>query len=396
MTSKRSTLAKGVPLYWASLNMRAGMVVVSPIITLIGQDLGLSSTQLALLISIPVLCFAFASPLTTWIRHYGSLNQVITWALWVLTIGLTFRAIGPASSLFGFTILVGLGIAALNVLLPIWVKENAKEQSGLLTGLYVSMMGIATTVAIGLAVPLANATNLGWRLALLPWGVVAAISAIWWQVRMKDQGSNSVLPADINIRTFLHSRLAWQITLVFGCQSMTAYSSRAWLPTIMSDKGFSMAAAGLTVALTGLVGSLLAIGIPHWAQRSKDQRKAIWIISLTTLVALVGIEFSSGVWLVLWVLAVSVGQWSAYPLALLLIILRSPNPDEGQSLSAMVQSFGYLMGASAPLITGALFDLTLNWSCALTFLIVMTVIQALAGHAAGRITTVQKRVSNAA
>ena len=160
----------------------------------------------------------------------------------------------------------------------------------------------------------------------------------------------------------------------------------------MSDKGFSMAAAGLTVALTGLIGSLLAIGIPHWAQRSKDQRKAIWLISMTTLVALLGIEFSAGNWLILWVLAVSIGQWSAYPLALLLIIMRSPNPDEAQSLSAMVQSFGYLMGASAPLITGALFDFTLDWSAALTFLIVMTVVQALAGHAAGRIAVVNRRI----
>jgi CP family cyanate transporter-like MFS transporter len=210
---------------------------------------------------------------------------------------------------------------------------------------------------------------------------------------MRATDSGKTLPQDINIRTFLHSKLAWQVTFFFGCQSMTAYSSRAWLPTIMTDKGFSMAAAGLAVALTGLVGSLLAIGIPHWAHRSKDQRKAIWLISSTALIALMGIEFSSGPWLLIWVLAISISQWSVYPLALLLIILRSPNPDEAQSLSAMVQSFGYLLGASAPLITGALFDLTLTWSASLSFLFAMTLIQLWVGHLAGRVSTVQKRLT---
>ena len=45
-------------------NMRAGLVVISPIITLIGMDLHLSTIQLAWLTSIPVLCFTFASSAT--------------------------------------------------------------------------------------------------------------------------------------------------------------------------------------------------------------------------------------------------------------------------------------------------------------------------------------------
>ena len=392
MDSAKAAIKNGAPLYWASINMRAGMVVVSPIITLIGKDLGLSTIQLAWLTSIPVICFAFASPATTWMRRFGSVNQIITWALWLLATSLLLRATGSAMALYIFTIGVGIGIATLNVLLPIWVKRHGGKYSGLLTGIYVAMMGVTTSIAIGAAAPLAHLSSLGWQLSLLPWGVVALVSALWWQRYIRtDEPDEKVTSADINVRMFVHSKLAWQVMLVFGFQSMNAYATRAWLPTIMITKGFTMTSAGMTVACAGLVGSLLAIGVPHIAQRSHDQRIAIWAVSLISMTAYIGIEYGSHNWVIFWVYLSNIGQWLAYPMALLLIILRSPNAHHAQSLSAMVQTIGYVMGATAPLIAGALFDLSGAWSLTLWMLAGIALLQALAGHSAGRVGHVQRR-----
>jgi CP family cyanate transporter-like MFS transporter len=78
-------------------------------------------------------------------------------------------------------------------------------------------------------------------------------------------------------------------------------------------------------------------------------------------------------------------------LALLLIILRSPNADQAQSLSAMVQSVGYAMGALSPLIAGSLFEVTGQWTATLWVLTGVAIAQALAGHGAGRIGHVRRR-----
>jgi CP family cyanate transporter-like MFS transporter len=196
---------------------------------------------------------------------------------------------------------------------------------------------------------------------------------------------------DIDVRMFLHSRLAWQVTLVFGLQSMNAYASRTWLPAMMQTKDFSMSSAGTTVALAGLLGGALAMAVPHLAQRSSDQRPALWAISVLTGVAYLGVLYGSHTWVVIWVVAASIGQWCSYPLALLLIIMRSENALHAQSLSAMAQMFGYLMGASAPLLTGALFDATGVWHAALWFMAAVALGQALAGHAAGRLGHVRRR-----
>ena len=227
---------------------------------------------------------------------------------------------------------------------------------------------------------------------MLPWGVVALVSAIWWQFNIRNDAPEPP-PAknEINIRMFMRSKLAWQVMLVFGFQSMNAYATRTWLPTIMVSKGFTIESAGATVAIAGLIGALLAIGVPHFAQRSKDQRPTIWIVSMMAATSYIGIEFGSHSWIIFWVFMSNMAQWLIYPLALLLIIMRSPTPDQGQSLSAMVQTFGYVLGAAAPLITGALFDITGAWKWSLWVLVSVSIGQALAGQAAGRIGFVKAR-----
>lgn len=392
MAFTKSEIRQGIPAYWASINMRAGLVAFSPIIPLMAKDLGLSTIQLAWLTSIPVICFAISSTLTSWIRRYGSLNQIITWALWMLGISLTLRAVHGAFALYLFQIGVGIAVAILNVMLPIWVKRHGGENSGRLTGVYVSMMSVMTSVALILAAPLADLTSLGWRLALLPWGVVAIVSAIWWQRYSRtDQAEPPIEKDASSVRMFMHSRLAWQIMMVFGLQSMNAYAARAWVPTIMVDKGFTMAQAGTTIAIAGLIGAALAFSVPHIAQRSSDQRLMIWIIAIAGFVSFLLVYYGNPWLIVIGAAGSNIVQWLLYPLSLLLIILRSSSQVHAQSLSSMVQSFGYVLGGIAPLATGFFFDVTGTWEVSLWFMACVSLGVGVFGQFAGRIGHVRER-----
>lgn len=392
MAFSKSEIRQGIPAYWASINMRAGLVAFSPIIPLMGMELGLSTVQLAWLTSIPVICFAISAAASSWIRRFGSLNQIMTWALWLLGISLTLRAVHGVFALYFFQIGVGIGVAILNVSLPIWVKRHGGENAGRLTGVYVSVMSVMTSVALVLAAPLAHLTTLSWRLALLPWGVVALISAMWWQQYTRKQPTEHAIEKDASsIRMFMHNKLAWQIMLVFGLQSMNAYAARAWIPTIMVDKGFTMAQAGTTIAIAGLVGAALAFSVPHIAQRSSDQRNMIWIISIAGFIAYLMVEYGTHWMIVFGAGATNVVQWLLYPLSLLLIILRSSNQAHAQSLSTMVQGFGYVLGGIAPLLTGYIFDLSGNWTASIWFMACVSLGVGVFGHFAGRIGHVRER-----
>ena len=92
----------GYPVYLAALNMRTGIAIITPIITLIGIDLGLTTIQLAWLAAIPVLCFAFTSPFTGLLKRMGSIDRIISVSMWMLALALLFRGTGSVFSLFFF------------------------------------------------------------------------------------------------------------------------------------------------------------------------------------------------------------------------------------------------------------------------------------------------------
>lgn len=97
-----------------------------------------------------------------------------------------------------------------------------------------------------------------------------------------------------------------------------------------------------------------------------------------------------------WLVAIGAGagnivQWLLYPMSLLLIILRTTNQAHAQSLSSMVQSFGYVLGGIAPLATGYLFDLTGTWEVSLWFMAITSLGVGVFGHFAGRIGHVRER-----
>jgi len=111
----------------------------------------------------------------------------------------------------------------LNVTLPAWVKLHGGQHSGVITGTYAMLMGIVSAFALWLAAPLSSMTEYVWQFAMLPWGLLALICAIWWQVRLRDK---QLRDFDQNSRSswikLLRNFRAWQVTLFFGLQAMNA------------------------------------------------------------------------------------------------------------------------------------------------------------------------------
>ena len=383
--TNREAIRVGLPIFITAINMRAGLTIMSPLYPILKEQYQLSSFHLSFLTSLSVLCFAGSALLMPLVGKIGGTNKVIAWALTVLSAAIFLRAVGNVPMLFISSITVGIAIAVLNFSLPVWVKENAPDHSGLLTGIYITIMGTFAALSVAVAVPLAEATSWGWRLSMIPWLVIGVISSIWWVIRISKLQDSGHMQVSSKFHTALFRKSgAWSIAIFFGLQSMLFYGTATWLPTILVSKGYTLGQAGLVVSITGLLGSLLGITAPHYAAKLKNIRTLLFLLGLMVSASFAALIFDSGWRLIIWLLIANIGLSITFPLSLLLTVTRSIDAGETRSLSIMAQSIGYLMAAFAPGIVGAIFDSTLSWNTALLVPVALGIALGLVGYFAGK------------
>jgi CP family cyanate transporter-like MFS transporter len=385
LQSNREAIRRGLPIFITAINMRAGLTIMSPLYPILKDQYHLSSFQLSFLTSLSVLCFAGSAFLMPFVGKIGGTNRVIALTLSILSTAIFLRMVGNLPMLFFSSLTVGVSIAILNFSLPVWVKENAPEHSGLLTGIYITIMGSFAALSTAVAVPLAHATSWGWRFSMVPWVVIGVVSSTWWLLRI----TRTPDPVHFQVNSKFHSILlkrsgAWSISIFFGLQSMLFYGTATWLPTILVSKGYSLTHSGLAVSLTGFAGSLIGIVAPHYSSKLKNIRMLLFLLGLMISVSFAALIFDSGSRLIIWLLISNIGLSITFPLSLLLTVTRSADAAETRSLSIMAQSIGYLMAAFAPGIVGAIFDVTLSWSWALVVPIVLGIALGIIGYSAGK------------
>jgi len=383
--TNREAIRIGLPIFITAINMRAGLTIMSPLYPILKEQYQLSSFHLSFLTSLSVLCFAGSALLMPLVGKIGGTNKVIAWALTVLSAAIFLRAVGNVPMLFISSITVGIAIAVLNFSLPVWVKENAPDHSGLLTGIYITIMGTFAAISVAVAVPLAEASQWGWRLSMIPWLVIGVISSTWWVIRNSKLQDSGHMQVSSKFHTALFRKSgAWSIAIFFGLQSVLFYGTATWLPTILVSKGYTLGQAGLVVSITGLLGSLLGITAPHYAAKLKNIRTLLFLLGLMVSASFAALIFDSGWRLIIWLLIANIGLSITFPLSLLLTVTRSIDAGETRSLSIMAQSIGYLMAAFAPGIVGAIFDSTLSWNTALLVPVALGIALGLVGYFAGK------------
>jgi CP family cyanate transporter-like MFS transporter len=152
------------------------------------------------------------------------------------------------------------------------------------------------------------------------------------------------------------------------------YVLLSWLPEIMRDHGYSAATAGSMVSVMMIIGIPLGFVIPVLAARMRDQRPLIGVIVVTMVAGVLGLLLApTQGWL--WVTVIGLATGSAFPLAITLLNLRSPNAAVAARLSGMAQCGGYLLAGLGPLAVGVLHSATGSWNVPLILLLVLVVPQ---------------------
>ncbi len=381
-----TALRRSLPIFLVAVNMRAGLILIGPLLPILKEEYNLSIFSESLLASGPLLLFSLSAIFMRRVNRLGNTNQIIFLAVSVLTLSLILRITGGVVPLFIFSITLGISVAILNYMLPVWVKENNKDNTGLVTGIYAAIMGTCASISLAITAPLAAATSLSWRLSMFPWIAIGIISLMYWWVKMPKSKIPAVVESEGSFwsNPLFKNKTAWAITLFFGFLNMIHYASATWLPTILLSKDFTLNQASATVAVATLVGSLLSLAVPHYASRSNDLRAVLMLFSLMLALSYLAISMDTGWRLVLWVITANIGVYVTFSLALFLVIFRGADAEKTKSLSIMMQSIGYLLATTSPLILGFIFGATGNWNTSLLFLVGLSILQVGIATTAGR------------
>lgn len=374
-------------------NLRAGITTIGPVLADLQRDLDLSSLAASILISLPLLAFAIISPITPALTRRLGLEQSLGLGLAGLIVGLVVRSLPGAAMLWLGTALLGIAIAVLNVALPTLVKRDFPTRIGQLTGAYSSVQAIFAAIAAGIAIPVAHATDLGWRLPLAMWAGLAllALGVMAPQLRR-----HTVVPSgqdDLRVdhhsfedrpwRSPWHTALGWQITAFMGIQSIGYYIFITWLPSIERAAGTSETAAGAHQFLLNGCAIIGSVACSALIPRLHDQRTLAAGVPVITLTAGIGL-LTAPAWGALWACMIGAAGGVTIVLSLSFFGLRTRHHSQASDLSGMAQCVGYLFAAAGPVAIGALHDTTGSWTPALLVSIALQAVLSGFGYLAGR------------
>ncbi|MFJ9854735.1 CynX/NimT family MFS transporter [Streptomyces sp. NPDC101150] len=387
-----------------AVNLRPAITCVTPVLAEVKTRYRLGAAGVSILTTLPVLCLGvFALAAAPLARRIGA-EAAIALALSLICAGVLLRGVPSPIALYAGTALAGTGTAVGNVLMPAVIKRRFPVRTGVLTGIAMTLMAGSGALAAGLAVPLQHVV--GWHIAFAAWAAPSLIAALVWLSRAartphartggrrpsgRRTGSG---PAPVQAapqpssRFLLRSGLAWAVAGYLGLVSLTFYVLVSWLPTIMRFQGHDWPEAATMLSTMMCVGIPCGFVVPALAARLRDQRCLVLAVTGAVAAGLGGLTFIPGqAWV--WVCVLGIGTGSAFPLAMILLALRSATPHITTRLSGMAQTVGYLLAAVGPLTMGLLRSATGGWQIPLWILSGLLVPQMLLGWRAARPGAVQ-------
>jgi CP family cyanate transporter-like MFS transporter len=274
------------------------------------------------------------------------------------------------------------GMALANVLLPSLVKLHFPDRVGQVTALYTTLLAVGLTLALTLTVPVAHAGG-GWRTGLGVWALVAVVAAIPWLPMVAHDQSIDPDPHTIRFLDVVQTPIGVSMIFFFGLQSLQAYVVFGWFATMWRDAGYSDADAGLLVGLVAAMSIPLSLWAPVALARSRHPRRILLFFMSCYPIGYLALLIDPHDLAIPAAVLVGAGA-VVFPLALVLINLRSRTPAGTAALSSVAQSLGYLIAGIGPFAIGVIHEQTGGWTWPLWVLIAVCVPQTVFGLLCGR------------
>lgn len=237
--------------------------------------------------------------------------------------------------------------------MPVLLKQNFPERADVAMGLFTGFIGFSGAIGTYVSVPMWER----WGTLTAPFGLWVALSALallaWWAAPKKGAVTENRFHFGAG---FLRNPMVWAVMLVMSMQSLTIYTTAAWLPTILKTEGFSAADAGFGVAAFLLISAPASIFSPWIVRVCGGGRRTSFLCALNFAVG-VFLWLRGGSVAFVGCLMAGVSQGLAFSLAMLVMSRKTKNLSELFLISGFAQGTGYVIAGLGPWACGVLFDL---------------------------------------
>jgi len=376
----RSLLLTAVIVLGAA-TLRSLFLAVAPVAGEIGAELEASAALVGLLTSIPVLCFAVFSPLAVALLRWGGSYFALTVTFVGAVIGCFIRVSGGIEAALLGTAIIGMFLTVGNVVMPVIIgREYRAHRVHMMTGIYTSALNVGTMTVTLATAPLANAV--GWRWAVTVWAVFPLAALACW-VPLRGLRAAFLPTADPRPEGARAGGSAWRngptllLAAAFAGQAFAFYGITAWLPSMLTDQGYSGAVAGAIASVfqvAGIAGSLM---LPVLTIRS-TLMIGVTSVAIGWLTVPLGFLFAPSAWL-LWCSLGGLAQGGGITIVFIMINMLAKDEHTKAGRSGTVQGVGYALAAAGPLALAALHEATGAWSAALVAVLIAVLVFLGAG-----------------
>ena len=380
----------------ATLMMRGPVTAVGPVAELIREAFGASYSDYGLLTAIPIGAFGLFSFFSPNLARRFGLRRAVLCALGILAAGAMLRAFASLSLswslMLAATVLVGAGIAFLNVYMTVVVKTTWPDRIGAMMGLYTGVIGLSGAIGGLTAAPLARLAG-GVSGTTSFWGAAGVAAFLLWAAFSR---VGDVLRANASserrtgaaggaaresILSLAVKPMAWALTGVMGLQSLLIYTVSAWMPPYWASLGMSAEATGVWLFIFLVSGLPASVFTARFMQAVGSDARAVALLSLAYLLGLAGwIWGAEHAWAMLpGSIFAGAAQGAMLSVAFLLMSKKSSSDGQMLGISSLAQGVGYLGAGFGPVIFGALFEGLGSWMPAFGFVAAAIVLWGVSG-----------------
>ncbi|MEJ1155321.1 CynX/NimT family MFS transporter [Microbacterium marmarense] len=427
----RSRVGRGMPwlvvagVLLAAMSLRGPIVAPTAVLRLIEQDFGIGAATAGLLTTAPVLMFAALTPLAALVIRRAGAELALMLSLSGVLVGTFVRALPGFGWMLAGMFIIGAFITVGNVVIPVVIRRDVPpDRVALVTAAYAATLNVGSLITSLGTAPLAEV--IGWNAALLSWSVLTVAGIALWAVHIRrsrrafrdgdglsgeptqtaaldtTQPTSPVLRAKVvrdsagneldsaaitgplpviggsrDSRSLLKRPVAWFLVASFALQCTIYYGLTTWLPSFAADElNLDATSAGAVASIYQGVGIAGAFVVPLLS-RFAPRWVAPFVICVSWLTVSIGLLAAPQL-LWAWLAVGAVGHAGGFVVIFSALVAVSRSDGEAAGLSAMVQGFGYAIGALGGPVIGLLHERSGGWSAPLTLVLVLSSLYCVA------------------
>ncbi|MBB4492593.1 CP family cyanate transporter-like MFS transporter [Agrobacterium tumefaciens] len=334
------------------LNLRPALAAIGPVLDRIEAASGLTSTGAGLLTTIPVFLMGLGALTASSLQRWIGGRRGIVLGLVIIALACIARFFWSSGvGLLASATASGIGIAAVQSLMPGFIKRVFQRDAGRVIGLYsTGIMGGATLAA---ATAAGLSRELGWEAMLALWGLPAILALVLWQASSpSDTYRQGTASSDVNTTPIWRSCRAWLLLVFFGVGTGAYTLVLAWLPPFYVQLGSNEDTAGYLLAGLTLVEVVAGLIVSGVINRFPDRRGPLAAALLAVLAGLLCLIVMPLALALTAMILLGLGIGALFPLSLIVTLDHADEPAFAGRLAAFVQGGGYMIASIMPFAAG--------------------------------------------